>query len=98
MIGNAQFFVLAVVCNLRPKVEVHKHTNSSCCFFNSQQLGGGGEFSVFSEKKNNQEWRANRGEDPEGFEWEVDGVGKSLSDLTPLIWISLSKVTPSKPI
>ncbi len=52
----------------------------------------------FSEKENDQEWGANRGEDPEGFEWEVDGVGKSLSHLTPLIWISLSKVTPSKPI
>jgi len=25
---NAQFYILAVVCKLRPKVEVHKHTDT----------------------------------------------------------------------
>ena len=32
----------------------------------------------FSEKENDQEWGANRGEEPESFEWEVDGVGKII--------------------
>ena len=32
----------------------------------------------FSEKENDQEWGENRGEEPEGFEWEVNGVGKII--------------------
>ena len=35
---NAQIYILAVVCKLRPKVQVHKHTDTSCWFFDHSIL------------------------------------------------------------